>query len=160
MPIDHFHEDTAMSDDKLYYQGAIDFESREHDTMTVHAPKDGSGETVNDWVYANREILSITNMPSASEITIRYTDHEDNEFSRIKLLTTHHPSFLNKTADALTYSHLLSIAKVGEFVDYGLGIKVIEVERNKLAERQAQPNAKDHKYYCTIKVSKSPPTAS
>lgn len=72
-----------MSDDKLYYQGAIDFESREHDTMTVHAPKDGSGETVNGWVYANREILSITNMPSASEITIRYTTDQDREISRI-----------------------------------------------------------------------------
>lgn len=149
-----------MTDNKVYYKGSVDFEDTSRPTHTVHAPPDGSGETVTDSFVANRNILSITNMPSASEIMIRYTDHEDNEFSRIKLLTTHHPSFLNKTADALTYSHLLSIAKVGEFVEYGLGIKVIEVERNKLAERQAQPNGKEHKYHCTIKVSKSPPTAS
>ena len=146
MPIDHFHEDIFMSDDKLYYQGAIDFESREHETMTVHAPKDGSGETVNGWVYANREILSITNMPSASEITIRYTTDKDKELSRIKLLTTHHPSFLNKTEDALTYSHLLSIAKEGEFVEYGLGIKVIEVVR----EERPTPIGKNYKYDRTL----------
>lgn len=147
-----------MSDDKLCYQGAIDFESKKEGefTMTVHAPKDGSGETVKGWAYANREILSITNMPSASEITIRYTTDKDKELSRIKLLTTHHPSFLNKTEDALTYSHLLSIAKEGEFVEYGLGIKVIEVVR----EERPTPIGKNYKYDCTIKVSKAPPTAS
>ncbi|MFK3819027.1 hypothetical protein ACI2KG_20940 [Pseudomonas sp. NPDC089407] len=148
-----------MSDDKLYYQGAIDFESKGADTMTVHAPKDGSGETVNGWVYAYLDILSITNMPSASEITIRYTTDKDKEISRIKLLTTHHPAFLNKTVDALTYSHLLSIAKEGEFVEYGMGMKVIEVVRNSRAEEHPQPRA-PYKFHCAIKVSKAPPTAS
>ena len=147
-----------MADDKVYYQGSIDFESKEHPTITVHAPKDGSGESRTEKVQANRDILSITNMPSASEITISHY-LTGLEVSRVKLLTTHHPSFLNKTVDALTYSHLLSIAKEGQFVEYGLGIKVIEVWKQSRAEEHPQSDG-FYWFDCTIKVSEAPPTAS
>ena len=89
----------------------------------LNLPAEGSGERASKTVVASYSKIAMSDIPSASTITLNYRTAPDDWTVRssIKFRTTHKPASLNRTE----YSYLLNTYSVGDFISEGLGLKVI-----------------------------------
>lgn len=128
-----------------------------HETGVSHGmplPAEGSGERANKTVDASNSKIAMSDIPSASTITLKYRKAPDDwvVHSSITFLTTHRPASLDRTE----YSYLLGTYSVGDFVIEGLGLKVIAKTGSALLQADMKAN---HQIDCEVQLSKFPPSA-
>ncbi|MCE5979892.1 hypothetical protein [Pseudomonas sp. JR33AA] len=143
-----------VSDNTPKQSGSIIFWKGDSSNVALNLPAEGSGESAKKTVAANHSVIEMSDIPSASTITLNYRTAPDDEVVRssITLRTTHRPASLNRTE----YSYLLNTYAVGDFVSSGLGLKVIAKKEG--PSPQADVKA-DHQMDCYVTLSSSPPSA-
>jgi len=144
-----------VSDNTPKQSGSIIF-SRGSDGTSIglNLPPEGSGASAEKTVSANHSLIEMSDIPSASTITLNYRTSPTSGTVRssITLRTTHNKTSLNRTE----YSYLLNTYAVNDFVTSGLGLKVIAKKEG--PSPQADVNA-DHEIDCYVTLSPSPPSA-
>lgn len=142
------------NDNTLKQSGSIIFWNGSNDSVGLNLPAEGSGESVSKTIVANYSKIEMSDIPSATTITLVYRPAPDDwtVLSSITLRTTHRPASLNRTE----YSYLLNTYAVGDFISEALGVEVIAKKAG--PSRQADVLA-DHQIDCYVRLSSSPPSA-
>ena len=134
--------------------GAIIFWHESNVSHGLTLPAEGSGERANKTVDATNSGIAMSDIPSASTITLKYRKAPDDwvVHTSITFLTTHRPASLDRTQ----YSYLQGTYSVGDFVSEGLGLKVIAKTGSALLQADMKAN---HQIDCEVQLSKFPPSA-
>ncbi|GLO10060.1 hypothetical protein PPUJ20005_40290 [Pseudomonas putida] len=145
---------TMVSDNTPKQSGSIIFWRGTDSSVGFNLPAEGSGESAKKTVVANHSVIEMSDIPSATTITLNYrtAPNDPTVRSSITLRTTHRPASLNRTE----YSYLLNTHKVGDFVPSAFGLEVIAKKDG--PSPQADVKA-DHQIDCLVKLSSSPPSA-
>nr|WP_314478875.1 hypothetical protein [uncultured Pseudomonas sp.] len=143
-----------VNDNTPKQSGSIIFWNGEQNSTALTLPPEGSGERAEKTGITNHGVIQMSDIPSASTITLNYRTAPDDPTVRssITLLTTHRPASLNRTE----YSYLLNTYSVGDFIKEALGVKMVAKKDG--PSPQAGIKA-DHQMDCFVVLSSSPPTA-
>jgi len=132
--------------------GSIIFWKDDSDHEAMNLPDEGSGESARKTFDADFNKIEMSDIPSATTITIQRRISDNRLASYIKLLTMHSPTSLDRTE----YEYLLNTYKPGDFVSSALGIKMLE-KRDYTSVKSPGLNA-DYPLDCSVKLSGSPPS--
>lgn len=141
-----------VNDNTPKQSGSIIFWTSGDVSTGLNLPVEGSGQSASKTVIASYSRIEMSDIPSASTIRLNYRTAPDDPTVRssITLRTTHRPASLNR----VEYSYLLNTYAVGDFINEGLGLKVIAKMDgpSPLIDINAP-----HQMDCYVTLSKSPP---
>jgi len=141
-----------MPNNSTHQSGSIIFWRDDNDHEAMNLPDEGSGESAEKTVIAHFNKIEMSDIPSATIITISRREGSSQVVSYIKLLTMHHPASLDRTE----YEYLLNTFKPGDFITTALGIKMLDKRVPKAVESPGLDA--DHELDCFVKLSSSPPS--